>query len=310
MSLKALVGSIPACAGEAAFSELTLRRLEVDPRVRGGSKLEASKLCRTCGRSPRARGKLPDRFERARLRRSIPACAGEASRRALRLCRSRVDPRVRGGSIPDFFASDKAAGRSPRARGKQRHLADRRQHERSIPACAGEARCSRNRSSAEWVDPRVRGGSGFQSPRCLRNGGRSPRARGKRAEHHEHHSLRRSIPACAGEAYAGLVYSVQAGVDPRVRGGSMISARAFQPSRGRSPRARGKPRERRHALGGLGSIPACAGEARRSSTTCCRAGVDPRVRGGSTETINAVCIALGRSPRARGKQAYRRSILR
>jgi len=240
--------------------------------VRGGSKTRGLLECIYSGRSPRARGKLRDPNVLIGEVGSIPACAGEASRRERDAAECRVDPRVRGGSASDADRPPRTVGRSPRARGKRAGEGESDRMNRSIPACAGEASASCgiawSRRGATRVDPRVRGGSppahAAQQPR----GGRSPRARGKRPGRIGFGYDRRSIPACAGEATRQPRRTRPLRVDPRVRGGSSSSSTTAEPSSGRSPRARGKQEIALARCGEHGSIPACAGEA-PSRRACC-----------------------------------------
>ena len=116
----------------------------------------------------------------------------------------------------------------------------------------------------QTVYPRVCGGT---LPILLIGGaiiGLSPRVRGNPYVRHWHCDNERSIPACAGEpAYPGSVAAMRS-VYPRVCGGTLLEAlsRGFLP--GLSPRVRGNP----YSVSGWsevqGSIPACAGEPKRS----------------------------------------------
>jgi len=313
--------SIPACAGEARPRLDQSHPLPVDPRVRGGSWIRFAESARRTGRSPRARGKRDDaeafalfagRSPRARgkLRqdspadereRSIPACAGEAAHGFQALPIIGVDPRVRGGSRRASGSSSGRSGRSPRARGKREHERERVRARGSIPACAGEADRRCGSDASRWVDPRVRGGSERAARIIERLAGRSPRARGKRSPRGRTARRPRSIPACAGEAVPIGSNVQRAPVDPRVRGGSCARLLLEPRARGRSPRARGKPRLDMIQGVMARSIPACAGEAYARVATNADRRVDPRVRGGSGSRRSRGDRARGRSPRARGK---------
>ena len=77
---RAIVGYIPACAGEAACVASWLSSRPVHPRVCGGSAGTSKRAASKSGTSPRVRGKLrPGRREYPEIR-YIPACAGEARR--------------------------------------------------------------------------------------------------------------------------------------------------------------------------------------------------------------------------------------
>ena len=69
--------SIPACAGEPTTVNAATMAAKVYPRVRGGTTVRQLLLARFAGLSPRARGNRNNGRPAARVRRSIPACAGE-----------------------------------------------------------------------------------------------------------------------------------------------------------------------------------------------------------------------------------------
>ena len=117
-SLAIFSRSIPAYAGETAPGQILLRRIRVDPRVRGGDATDPYYWRFLEGRSPRTRGRRHARQPCLLVRRSIPAYAGET--RCRRRCRSagRVDPRVRGGDSRAHRTTRPSAGRSPRTRGR------------------------------------------------------------------------------------------------------------------------------------------------------------------------------------------------
>ena len=73
--------SIPACAGEAGAGRTADGRPAVYPRVCGGSTLPPRPSPRQAGLSPRVRGKLPFTSAFRIGAGSIPACAGEATKR-------------------------------------------------------------------------------------------------------------------------------------------------------------------------------------------------------------------------------------
>ena len=91
-------GSIPACAGEPFVGLALSREGRVYPRVCGGTLRSHRKPTFQSGLSPRVRGNLRLR-QRLRIgERSIPACAGEPSLAGVPSGRTRVYPRVCGGT--------------------------------------------------------------------------------------------------------------------------------------------------------------------------------------------------------------------
>ena len=92
------LGSIPAHAGEPSAVAMRLAQDRVDPRSRGGAWVVAHRRGLVVGRSPLTRGSRPARQRQDPLCGSIPAHAGEPSRRGLAAAPLRVDPRSRGGA--------------------------------------------------------------------------------------------------------------------------------------------------------------------------------------------------------------------
>ena len=91
-------GSIPACAGEPPRPHPRCPRRRVYPRVCGGTELSKSRVLFQMGLSPRVRGNLLPVGRSLGRSRSIPACAGEPAARHGGGGRSRVYPRVCGGT--------------------------------------------------------------------------------------------------------------------------------------------------------------------------------------------------------------------
>jgi hypothetical protein len=155
-------------------------------------------------------------------------------------------------------------GRSPRGRGSPRRAGAGRARSGSIPAWAGEPPWSACGKVSSRVDPRVGGGASKPSARKLCAMGRSPRGRGSLGAGFGAALLGGSIPAWAGEPHLPRDHAASPRVDPRVGGGAALDTTQFIGGLGRSPRGRGSPTTRRAAGGLAGSIPAWAGEPRRS----------------------------------------------
>ena len=259
-----------------------------------------SGCCR--GLSPRVRGKQATSRMGAAPKRSIPACAGEAPSRPSASMVNAVYPRVCGGSPRFDTPALPKGGLSPRVRGKRLGVRALEFHRRSIPACAGEAPGNWNRETASQVYPRVCGGSNGGRTSACAAPGLSPRVRGKQGGATMNVEVRRSIPACAGEASLLLRGHTEAEVYPRVCGGSGMARPSALPARGLSPRVRGKHNPLHHARLLDRSIPACAGEAARWPTPTTGPAVYPRVCGGSGPSTGATFCGYGLSPRVRGKR--------
>ena len=192
------------------------------------------------GLSPRVRGSRDQRGVWTGRSGSIPACAGEPLDDDNTALLDQVyPPRVRGSHRPDLLVRSSPG---------------------SIPACAGEPPSVVSPPGVWRVYPRVCGGALSHGLTGLNGGGLSPRVRGSRLLTEGSILEVGSIPACAGEP---LLYSTlcgHSGVYPRVCGGALAVDVDRRDAVGLSPRVRGSPDPARHAGGGAGSIPACAGE--------------------------------------------------
>ncbi len=136
-SIPHTLGSIPACAGAPPGLGGRRRCPGVYPRMRGGTVSALRRRCAGGGLSPHARGHLDRHAFVGHQVGSIPACAGAPAIPCISSCRSRVYPRMRGGTGEVGSWPHPAVGLSPHARG---HLAQRElvvALHGSIPACAG-----------------------------------------------------------------------------------------------------------------------------------------------------------------------------
>ena len=151
--------SIPAWAGETLAGQVAHSMNKVYPRVGGGNRSSRRQPRCSHGLSPRGRGKQRLRVGEALDAGSIPAWAGETPPRGGIHHRRLVYPRVGGGNVIPRRLKTRAAGLSPRGRGKLFRRA-RRQHGRgSIPAWAGETPPPRGAGGRSQVYPRVGGGN-------------------------------------------------------------------------------------------------------------------------------------------------------
>ena len=191
--------SIPACAGEPHSARRNESPDRVYPRVCGGTCLMLWRLCVLRGLSPRVRGNHRLLCTVCPWPRSIPACAGEPRCAGLDCDRTRVYPRVCGGTgrRPTLFAVE--LGLSPRVRGNLAAELFSQNPHRSIPACAGEPAAGAGCGVAGEVYPRVCGGTPASRKMDTLTMGLSPRVRGNQGAVAAASVRCRSIPACAGE---------------------------------------------------------------------------------------------------------------
>ncbi len=136
--IRGIVGSIPAGAGETHERKNPQHDFWVDPRGCGGDSRRRLTPVAGTGRSPRVRGRRRQAERPGGDARSIPAGAGETSRRWANQQATRVDPRGCGGDRRHESKREFRAGRSPRVRGRQQAALQQVRHTGSIPAGAGE----------------------------------------------------------------------------------------------------------------------------------------------------------------------------
>ena len=210
---------------------------------------------------------------------SIPACAGEPSRRARGNRPITVHPRVCGGAEGTHEASITVEG--------------------SIPACAGEPPPSTNRTGSRWVHPRVCGGAFAEAAVAASTSGPSPRVRGSRDDGVLVVGLGGSIPACAGEPWTGGQERLWRRVHPRVRGAAVDNLAVDLAREGSSPPARGRQDVRERNPAGVGFIPARAGPTPRTVTPKRVLRVHPRPRGAALP-VGSGCAPTRVHPRFRG----------
>ena len=255
------------------------------------------------GLSPRVRGKrlvLPRCLSKSG---SIPACAGETALSGVGDVVLTVYPRVCGGNRWRWRCRLAISGLSPRVRGKRTPHRNQILPPGSIPACAGETHARVSAGTFARVYPRVCGGNHLRDIVKTSPAGLSPRVRGKPPASCCRSSSGWSIPACAGETYAFDATPYMATVYPRVCGGNRFLSQCACSASGLSPRVRGKridsdatqhiarsipacageTRKTARKSGRGRSIPACAGETRPVPGRPCRRWVYPRVCGGNLD---------------------------
>ena len=191
-------------------------------------------------------------------------------------------------------------GLSPPTRGIPTSIPLRVRICRSIPAYAGDPRHHFGRVYYYGVYPRLRGGSYARRRVHASMPGLSPPTRGIRHQKLPAPNQYRSIPAYAGDP-AGLFFlNLPSSVYPRLRGGSETSTSHRLTLRGLSPPTRGIHSHLILPLHEDRSIPAYAGDPRRSSAERFEVGVYPRLRGGSPCSGLMRSRLAGLSPPTRG----------
>ena len=258
-----------------------------------------------CGRyhedyPPRVRGNRSPQPARRPDEGTIPACAGEPSRRRQTGPAPPDYPRVCGGTCATLAWDTLKAGLSPRVRGNHDRHRQPVPQPGTIPACAGEPCRGWNTKKNSQDYPRVCGGTGFAPDEQRAHRGLSPRVRGNLAVAGSCAFLLGTIPACAGEPVVAAVAAGDAGDYPRVCGGTDSRARCISPRAGLSPRVRGNLVVTRTIAASMRTIPACAGEPVSLIKSRENSGDYPRVCGGTRNGGANSASGAGLSPRVRG----------
>ena len=150
--------SIPACAGNTAWSPPRSSSCSVHPRMRGEHSIKSATNSSHCGPSPHARGTLHVGERGQAAHRSIPACAGNTRSGRSTTPPRTVHPRMRGEHSIAAIAVSIFHGPSPHARGTRLDDPHVRELSRSIPACAGNTPSSAaRRTHAPGPSPHARG---------------------------------------------------------------------------------------------------------------------------------------------------------
>ena len=274
--------SIPAHAGEPGWPTCCRPRPRVYPRTCGGTIGGKPTTSLASGLSPHMRGNLVDDVVGRVIRRSIPAHAGEPSRRHTRGNRRWVYPRTCGGTIACKACRRQAPGLSPHMRGNPARRDCSSSLPGSIPAHAGEPLSPMTAIRSSWVYPRTCGGTDRVESGLWFCRGLSPHMRGNRGRWRGHGCGTGSIPAHAGEPRPGRSTALPHRVYPRTCGGTVRRGYAHESRRGLSPHMRGNRVHGALLLAALGSIPAHAGEPGNRGPIAPDHRVYPRTCGGTS----------------------------
>ena len=135
--------------------------------------------------------------------------------------------------------------------------------------------------------------------------GSSPRMRGKLQKQLGKPWKNGLIPAHAGKTPGGAVSDGPDGAHPRACGENFVMTFHRLPTRGSSPRMRGKQLRlrARHLQGRL--IPAHAGKTSPVASASAFSRAHPRACGENAEVLETALIIAGSSPRMRGKRSRR-----
>ncbi len=214
---------------------------------------------------------------------------------------------MRGEHFELMVRGELAVGSSPHARGTPVQQPVQGDLGRFIPACAGN---TIGMPSTNWlvsVHPRMRGEHFPDESAPTHTYGSSPHARGTQWVDLIASTLRRFIPACAGNTGSRRVCAGSVPVHPRMRGEHKSAARFSLSALGSSPHARGTRFRDPCGLANVRFIPACAGNTSAAARSTPTAAVHPRMRGEHAFPSTSSAWANGSSPHARGTLGARLS---
>ncbi len=192
---------IPAPAGNTVTAWDAARDAAVHPRACGEHPTAGYSSALAGGSSPRLRGTLPISIRSAFPNRFIPAPAGNTGRLNPTPAPSTVHPRACGEHGDGCLAPLWGDGSSPRLRGTRYRLAAGQDSGRFIPAPAGNTPPPPRSPSAPPVHPRACGEHGEVRLGRFVQVGSSPRLRGTPPSIPGICSVKRFIPAPAGNTY-------------------------------------------------------------------------------------------------------------
>ena len=251
---------IPARAGNTSPPITSCAATPVHPRSRGEHVTIRGQAWNNYGSSPLARGTRGDAPEHEGSTRFIPARAGNTRAALPRPPETPVHPRSRGEHVGGGPRSACAAGSSPLARGTQRDV-------EGLRPCPS-------------VHPRSRGEHSASNATTRQAIGSSPLARGTHGAGHHARSVRRFIPARAGNTRGASTPRTLSPVHPRSRAGKHARVDiSGQDADGSSPLARGTRSASRRNAACSRFIPARAGNTGSPSGRRIPSPVHPRSRG-------------------------------
>ena len=150
-------GSSPRARGTLEAEPVPLMLIRFIPASAGNTSVSSSGNRSSTGSSPRARGTPEHAVRAVGVRRFIPASAGNTWPGAWRKCRGSVHPRERGEHVDQAALQTVENGSSPRARGTHAVHALGLEHDRFIPASAGNTTTAPPTHRTSPVHPRERG---------------------------------------------------------------------------------------------------------------------------------------------------------
>ena len=210
-------------------------------------------------------------------------------------------PRACGENASQSLGKLGGLGSSPRMRGKLELSVDLTLHDRLIPAHAGKTPTDCATPLDPAAHPRACGENSPANRLPWLQRGSSPRMRGKQLRANRLAARLRLIPAHAGKTKISGEFYQEYGAHPRACGENLAAQSGLCDSKGSSPRMRGKRHDPDGGMVRTGLIPAHAGKTHFYSLYIGISWAHPRACGENTSSKPSCVIALGSSPRMRGK---------
>ena len=323
-------GLIPAGAGQTRPPSDRRRVLAAHPRGCGADLTLFVFLTQSIGSSPRVRGRRGRRSVEVRGHGLIPAGAGQTRDKHGQAGALGAHPRGCGADGTRPTTCTRQRGSSPRVRGRLRIEVVDGQATGLIPAGAGQTVRRPRLVRCPWAHPRGCGGRLVCSVFRLVLAGLIPAGAGQTRNSFLRGFVARAHPrGCGADRTADVHTASTKGSSPRVRGRLMLAPPSRRAGRahprgcgadtvmrsrssgsgGSSPRVRGRLQQTIQAGGGLGLIPAGAGQTRHRMVPRRRLRAHPRGCGADSELLSPWVCCPGSSPRVRGRQdcgrAYR-----
>ena len=300
---------IPAQAGKTRQTVNAANAHGAHPRAGGENRVQEHPAVARRGSSPRRRGKRLSNRVLYTAQRLIPAQAGKTLRLRKETPRARAHPRAGGENGREANHPQTVLGSSPRRRGKLRRDLYARLDIGLIPAQAGKTVMSSMTAPGSRAHPRAGGENALSRARPRPVRGSSPRRRGKprtTTSHHQHHGL---IPAQAGKTALSCPHGTRSAAHPRAGGENFAQGIEAPLDLGSSPRRRGKPSRSASGSNVVRLIPAQAGKTPLPCWPPPRPTAHPRAGGENGPVCVRQALALGSSPRRRGKHIIRIKVL-
>ena len=292
---------IPAGAGQTVAVNGADRVAGAHPRRCGADAHSALNDQEPPGSSPQVRGRRGDWVISERRTGLIPAGAGQTRNGAQSTSRFWAHPRRCGADQCAQKQILDGMGSSPQVRGRRRTTSHPATGNGLIPAGAGQTTGPYPTTRSSRAHPRRCGADQQRFIQANPRRGSSPQVRGRRLLHLPKTRRQGLIPAGAGQTPSPAWAATSIWAHPRRCGADVLthSLRAHSP--GSSPQVRGRRLSRFPSRGGVGLIPAGAGQTLFPQASGPKTRAHPRRCGADEMTRDLRSGRDGSSPQVRGR---------